>query len=669
MPSLPSTTTPTPPLEVSPGPSANFPLPVAKSAPILARPQLPTVPTLSPAATSPAARPPSGPISRGTTSTLPPMSPPTPAAPLTPTRTAEMRLPSTPEDAPLPVPLTKKSASLLPVSETLIRPSTSGPLPPAGVAPSNGISAPPPAKKSSGLNPPVEPLLRKSARLFQPPLPGGTEPAAPAALEPSVIAPLAVASLAPPVQDVPAKRSSRIILASDPAREATPFSKTPPPMTVVPPLSTSGRLRAAASGTSTSDQPENAARMDTSPQDETVGASGTNLPTDYGKPTAPPQVKPLTARLDKPTPPMPEIPGRVSSGTAQIDPPPAPGRASLAPNTVAPPRRTKSVPLDSVLPPGTAGSPSTPPPVARPVLPGVISSTPTVPPPVTPAIKPVAPPLGSAVPATPPPASPTIRPVIPAGGAPAAVPSAKPSIRPTLPTAGGATPPPGPTIVKPVVPVTAPPAGSPVKPVVVPVAGVKPVLPGAPAPVSAVKPVVPPGPAAQLKPGAPAMVTPVVPVSAVRPVTPGAVIPGAPLKPAAAVPVVQPEVSKKTGTAAVKTAPPKETARITVKPSLPTARPAGGNLGGIKPVVAVGAAAAMAAAATPPATTPGAVTPAVATPAAVTAKKTDTVPVAPMPVAYTEERSTLVTTVLAGCLALLTWGIAGYLFTNYHWGS
>ena len=55
----------------------------------------------------------------------------------------------------------------------------------------------------------------------------------------------------------------------------------------------------------------------------------------------------------------------------------------------------------------------------------------------------------------------------------------------------------------------------------------------------------------------------------------------------------------KTGTQAVKTPPPKETARITVKPSLPTARPAGSATAGVKPAVAAGAVAATAAALTP----------------------------------------------------------------------
>jgi hypothetical protein len=162
---------------------------------------------------------------------------------------------------------------------------------------------------------------------------------------------------------------------------------------------------------------------------------------------------------------------------------------------------------------------------------------------------------------------------------------------------------------------------------------VKPVLPGSPSPVSPIKPVIP---------------------GAVAPVTP--VAPGAPLKPASAVPAVLAKGNDKTGTQAVKTPPPKETARITVKPSLPAARPAGaGNLVGVKPVVAAGAVAA----------TAGALTPAApATPAAVSAKKPDAVPIAGIP-AFEEEKSTTLTTALAGALALMTWGTAGILIASY----
>jgi hypothetical protein len=179
-----------------------------------------------------------------------------------------------------------------------------------------------------------------------------------------------------------------------------------------------------------------------------------------------------------------------------------------------------------------------------------------------------------------------------------------------------------------------------VKPVVPPGATApKPVLPGAVVPVSAVKPVLP---------GA------IAPVSPIKPVTPGGIVPVAqtPLKPAAAVPAVLPQGDKRTGTTAVKNAPPKETSRITVKPSLPAGRPAG-NLSAAKPVVA-GAMAA------------GAVAAATATPSAtVTPKRADAPPVAIMPGAFDEERSTTLTTALAGVLAVLTWGTAGILVASY----
>jgi hypothetical protein len=156
-----------------------------------------------------------------------------------------------------------------------------------------------------------------------------------------------------------------------------------------------------------------------------------------------------------------------------------------------------------------------------------------------------------------------------------------------------------------------------------------------------------------------------------------------------------PEPNSKTGTSIVKTAPPKETARITVKPNLPpTAVRAAGNFplpkpapgGAAVPAVAAAAAGAVGAAtaakavvkpaavgvpkpavsAKPgkPATTivktggakvaPAAVKPA-ATPAAVAT-----------PAQFQEEGSTTLTTVLAGVLALLTWGTAIVLILSYN---
>jgi hypothetical protein len=138
----------------------------------------------------------------------------------------------------------------------------------------------------------------------------------------------------------------------------------------------------------------------------------------------------------------------------------------------------------------------------------------------------------------------------------------------------------------------------------------------------------------------------------VKPVLSGAVTPtppapGAPLKPAATVPAPVAKSDSKTGTTAVKTPPPKETARITVKPSLPSAAP--------RPVVA-GAMAAGAGAAV--------VAAKAATPATPVAKKSDAAPIAGIPV-FDDERSTKVTTALAGALMVLTWGTAVVLFLSY----
>jgi hypothetical protein len=169
------------------------------------------------------------------------------------------------------------------------------------------------------------------------------------------------------------------------------------------------------------------------------------------------------------------------------------------------------------------------------------------------------------------------------------------------------------------------------------------------------------------------------------------------LKPAAAIPASVPEPGSKTGTSIVKSAPPKETARITVKPNLPQAAVrAGGNFpSAAKPVpaapgavpvaaaAAVGAAAgaavaAKAVAAKPvpsgkPATTivKTAAAPKVASasvkaaPVAATATATSTAPAVATSTQFRDEESTTLTTALAAGLAVLTWGTAGVLIASY----
>jgi len=137
------------------------------------------------------------------------------------------------------------------------------------------------------------------------------------------------------------------------------------------------------------------------------------------------------------------------------------------------------------------------------------------------------------------------------------------------------------------------------------------------------------------------------------------------MKPAAANPATPlPEGNKKSGTTIVKSAPPKETARITVKPSLPST-----------PTVKAATATPSVKAATPgiaAATTPVNVPGATAKPGAVAAKtavvtgapvaaKPATAgtikPVSAAPIVVAEEgaESTLLTTILAGALAVLSW--------------
>jgi predicted RecA/RadA family phage recombinase len=152
-----------------------------------------------------------------------------------------------------------------------------------------------------------------------------------------------------------------------------------------------------------------------------------------------------------------------------------------------------------------------------------------------------------------------------------------------------------------------------------------------------------------------------------------------PLKPVVSVPASAPEVNTKTGTSIVKTPPPKETARITVKPNLPTpavrpvgnipvAKPAPVGMGGAVPVAA--AAVAGAAIAPKPAGKPATtIVKGVATaprPAATVVKPTTAPAVATSPTQFQEEGSTTLTTVLAGLLAVLTWGTAGVLLASYY---
>jgi hypothetical protein len=154
------------------------------------------------------------------------------------------------------------------------------------------------------------------------------------------------------------------------------------------------------------------------------------------------------------------------------------------------------------------------------------------------------------------------------------------------------------------------------------------------------------------------------------------------MKPAAAIPAATGEVNPKSGTTIVKSAPPKETSRITVKPNQPTAAPRVSNIptakpaAGAVPVVAAAAAGAVAGVVAAKAAAPK---PSVGAKPATTIVKSGTakvvaapkpvasatVPVPAMPESYQEKGSTTLTTLLAGGLAVLTWGTAGVLFASY----
>jgi hypothetical protein len=158
-----------------------------------------------------------------------------------------------------------------------------------------------------------------------------------------------------------------------------------------------------------------------------------------------------------------------------------------------------------------------------------------------------------------------------------------------------------------------------------------------------------------------------------------------PLRPVFSTPASIPQPGSKTGTSIVKTAPPKETARITVKPNLPAAavrapgnfpvaKPAAGAVPAVAAAAGAGAAVAAKAVAKPMAASTKPATTIVKTGAttarAAIAKPATSGTMAPA-VAVTstpfpqEEGSTTLTTVLAGLLAVLTWGTAGVLIASY----
>jgi hypothetical protein len=212
-----------------------------------------------------------------------------------------------------------------------------------------------------------------------------------------------------------------------------------------------------------------------------------------------------------------------------------------------------------------------------------------------------------------------------------------------------------PTPVTPVTPVKPAAAAGAVNPVTP--GAVKPVMPVSPGGVNPIKPITPGAvsPVSPVKPSTPGATT--LPVT---PTTPGKV----PLKPSAAVPAAHLDPNKKSGTSVIKTAPPKETARITVKPSLPGARPVGASPMPVAAAIgATAAAGALGAAAVKAGSSP-AVKPADSKAKPAPAPNSSAPATSAGPIKYVEEPqgSTLVTTLMAGGLAVLTWGIAIYLY-------
>jgi hypothetical protein len=140
------------------------------------------------------------------------------------------------------------------------------------------------------------------------------------------------------------------------------------------------------------------------------------------------------------------------------------------------------------------------------------------------------------------------------------------------------------------------------------------------------------------------------------------------MKPAATTPAPTPAANAKTGTTVVKSAPPKETARITVKPNLPSTVPVTTGNVPVPTVPATPAAPKAVAKATKPATTivktgTTRVSGTTARTAAVAAGGAAAVGAGAM--VYEEAPSTVLTTALAGALALFSWGTFGVLLASY----
>jgi len=361
------------------------------------------------------------------------------------------------------------------------------------------------------------------------------------------------------------------------------------------------------------------------------------FPVAMPSPAAPASPMPVAKAPSVPTPsvlkpsPSTALPAPVVSKTASVPPPPPPMTRRLEPAPALPPRPTMVSPVP---PPPTPAASALTAPVDSDKPPQKKKSSAIVPPP---------------------------RASSPSGSLPGSLVSA-----PAPLTAAAVSPQDKSTIAPPrrsqAMPLAAAAVASAATPKVnVPTA----VIPASSAP-GAVKPIMPimpggkPGAILPVSPGKPGGITPVAPAS-------GAVMP---MKPAAASPAITPEGNKKSGTSVIKNAPPKETARITVKPSLlgasanapragvgnlPTVKPAGGAVPVVAAATAVAAVGGVKAATTKPKT--GVVSPASSAP--------KSAPAAAIKFQEEEEPgSTTVSTILAGVLALMTWGTAGILLAS-----
>jgi hypothetical protein len=533
---------------------------------------------------------------------------------------------------PVPIVVAKESPAVKPASAPILPP----PMPPTPVMPPAAVSPAPIAPAPSPLAPPVpEKATRKTTGSL--PSVGG--------------------AVAPPLQPVKKKTTGGIPTMTAPMPAPGPIKTASMPAAPQLPIPSSSRK--------TEPVPAQAAAPPTPPIAEEKKTAILPLPpgipsrVEPAPPLEPVKQEKKTSVVPPPPPPTKRIeapprPSTVTPGMPVVPGTPVPVTAVTAPVDVdEAKKKTSSVAPPRVTPTATSSLTGTPP----------VAPVAVVPPPKDKTSAIVPPRRTQALPVQPTPVKP---------GPP--VPGAVPVVKPNMPSVAAT----GTPLVKPVMPV---------------ILGAKPLTPGGPAPIKPIMPVIP-GAAGAPSPGG---VTPMMPVKPIasgattRPVEPVA---PSPLKPSVTTPSPAPSGgSTKSGTSPVKGQPPKETARITVKPTLPgmgAAKPVG-NISGAKTSVSTPATSSASGTTviSPAAVTAGAAAVAAGSVAAasvlakpkpaaavVSTGKTPSTPATPpasvpvpsMPaVKYDEaEGSTALTTGIAAGLVALTWGTALFLLGSVY---